>query len=225
MRPAFAQQLVDLERRIVGHLAAAANTLATIAAAVRAPSAHRIGAIADDGRALRSGANAIHTDLVVVAARQTPVAGDLRLVVAMIDLAHHTGLIANQFGLIAGQLAEIDPDTHDPSDAAEQLAEMAAVASAQLRKATTAFSTRDLRTARELDADDDRLDQLNRRIFELAAHAEGSSERLELGMHCVLIARCLERIGDNAVDIAEQAAFLLTAELREFSDASHPDRA
>ena len=41
-------------------------------------------------------------------------------------------------------------------------------------------------------------------------------------MRHVLISRSIERIGDNAVDIGEQAAFLVTRELREFNDASHP---
>jgi phosphate transport system protein len=39
----------------------------------------------------------------------------------------------------------------------------------------------------------------------------------------MLIARSLERIADNAVDIAEQAAFLVTGELHEFSDAVRPN--
>jgi phosphate uptake regulator len=38
----------------------------------------------------------------------------------------------------------------------------------------------------------------------------------------VLIARSLERIGDTTVDIAEQAVFLVTAKLQDFSDASRP---
>jgi phosphate transport system protein len=37
-----------------------------------------------------------------------------------------------------------------------------------------------------------------------------------------VIGRCLERIGDNAVDIGERAAYLVTAEFREFTDASRP---
>jgi phosphate transport system protein len=37
-----------------------------------------------------------------------------------------------------------------------------------------------------------------------------------------LVARALERVGDNAVDIGEQVGFLLTGEFREYTDASHP---
>ena len=41
-------------------------------------------------------------------------------------------------------------------------------------------------------------------------------------MHMILVARALERIGDNAVDIGEQVAFVVTGLFREFSDSSHP---
>ena len=40
-------------------------------------------------------------------------------------------------------------------------------------------------------------------------------------MSMMLVARALERIGDNAVDIGEQVAFVVTGQFREFSDASH----
>jgi phosphate transport system protein len=38
-----------------------------------------------------------------------------------------------------------------------------------------------------------------------------------------VVSRQLERVGDNAVDIGEQVAFLVTGEFREFTDASHPE--
>jgi phosphate transport system protein len=41
-------------------------------------------------------------------------------------------------------------------------------------------------------------------------------------MHMMLVGRCIERIGDNAVDIGEQTAFVVTGLFREFEDASHP---
>jgi phosphate transport system protein len=41
-----------------------------------------------------------------------------------------------------------------------------------------------------------------------------------MGLRAILISRCLERIGDNAVDIGEQTAYLVTAQFREFTDAS-----
>jgi phosphate transport system protein len=224
MRGAFATDLARLERATIDDLGVAANALATIAAAVDAPSAERTRAIARDGARLRGAANNVHAELIRVTACQAPVAGDLRLVIAMIELTHHAMLIANQFGLISQQLADIDPLVPEPGDVAERLARLAALASAQLRKATTAFRTRDLALARELDHDDDAIDALNREIFSIIARAECSGGRREAGFRRVLIARSVERIGDNAVDIGEQAEFLLTGEPREFSDASRPRR-
>ena len=46
--------------------------------------------------------------------------------------------------------------------------------------------------------------------------------QLEWGIRMNVVARQLERVGDHAVDIGEQVAFLLTGQFREFTDASHP---
>jgi phosphate transport system protein len=46
-------------------------------------------------------------------------------------------------------------------------------------------------------------------------------DRLEWGLRMMTVSRCLERIGDHAVDIGEQIAYLVTGEFREFTDASH----
>ena len=47
-------------------------------------------------------------------------------------------------------------------------------------------------------------------------------EMREWGMFMILVARCLERIGDNTVDIAEQVVFVVTGLFQELADASHP---
>jgi phosphate transport system protein len=46
---------------------------------------------------------------------------------------------------------------------------------------------------------------------------------LEWAIRMMVVSRQLERVGDHAVDIAEQVAFLLTGEFHEFTDASHPE--
>src|SRR6185437_7391421 len=57
---------------------------------------------------------------------------------------------------------------------------------------------------------------LSKRILSLTDDAPSH----EVGLRAILISRCLERIGDNAVDIGEQTAYLVTAQFREFTDAS-----
>ena len=85
-----------------------------------------------------------------------------------------------------------------------------------------AFERRDVDMALDLVRQDDEIDKLNREVFRLALELGDDVDRREWAMHMMLIARCIERIGDNAVDIGEQTAFVVTGLFREFEDASHP---
>jgi phosphate transport system protein len=222
VRQAFAGQLGEIEKRLEDELDLAPLTLARIAEAFEAPTDAQAAAIAQRGRQLRLVSRSVDADLVVVTARQAPVASDLRLVLGLIQVAHHGALIANQFELISEQLSEIDPNIFDGKRTAEKLSTMSMLAGSQVQSAVGAFAFRDLAAARDIDRQDDAIDRLNREIFEVTLELDAFPDQRELALRHVLIARSLERIGDNAVDIAEQAAFLVTAELREFSDASHP---
>jgi len=224
MREAFANQLAELETRLEQALQQAAGTLAKIGEALGDPSDEAALAIARDAHKLRGISRVTDSDLIVITARQAPVAGDLRLVLALVQLTHHGGLIANQFELISEQLAEIDPNVADRTNTAEKLSQMTALAGGQLRDALTAFVNRDLPLAHQIDGEDDAIDRLNRQVFEATLELDVAPDHRELAMRHVLIARSLERIGDNAVDIAEQAAFLVSAELHEFTDASRPHK-
>ena len=65
-------------------------------------------------------------------------------------------------------------------------------------------------------------DRANRRFVERLVDIMGDKSMREWGLRMVVVARSIERIGDRAVDIGEQTAYLLTAQFREFTDASHP---
>jgi len=223
MREAFADRLAELEQQVGGELAAAVLTLGKIAEAVGDPTEEKCEAIAHAGQRLRRASRGIDRDLVTITAHQAPVASDLRLVLALLQLAHTLGLIGNQFDLIGHELADIDSDVRDRRRTSERIASMATLAGSQLQHAAMVFAARDLAGARRIDREDDALDRLNREVFETTLELEDAAHR-ELALRHVLIARSLERVGDNAVDIAEQAAFLITTELREFTDASRPKR-
>ena len=85
-----------------------------------------------------------------------------------------------------------------------------------------AFERRDVALAQDLVRQDNEIDRLNRECFKLALEIGDDPDRREWGMQMILVARCVERIGDNAVDIGEQTAFVVTGLFREFEDASHP---
>jgi phosphate transport system protein len=89
-------------------------------------------------------------------------------------------------------------------------------------QAKRAFSERDVELARDLVRQDDIVDDLNRQGFRLALEIGDDADKREWAMTMLLAARAIERIADNAVDIGEQVAFIVTGLFREFEDASHP---
>ena len=102
-----------------------------------------------------------------------------------------------------------------------QIREMGDLVVQMLRTALEAFAARDLELALRLPTMDDPVDRLNRATHLEALKLADDAAALDWGLHMNLAARALERVGDNAVDIAEQVSFLITGEFREFTDASH----
>jgi phosphate transport system protein len=99
---------------------------------------------------------------------------------------------------------------------------MGAQVRTEIKQAKRAFEARDYEMARDLVRQDDVVDNLNRECFHIALEIGDDPDKREWGMTMMLAARALERIGDNAVDIGEQVAFVVTGLFREFEDASHP---
>ena len=154
-------------------------------------------------------------------ALQTPVARDLRLLLAML----HINLLLERsadgcvtVAKLSQLVAEADPD---PA-LVEVLVEMGERAEEMFRVALDSFSRRDLAGAESLVELDELIDRANRRFVERLVDVMAEEEMREWGLRMVVVARTIERIGDRAVDIGEQTAYLLTAEFREFTDASHP---
>jgi phosphate transport system protein len=153
-------------------------------------------------------------------ALQTPVAADLRLVSAIIHASLHLERIGDQ----AVNIAKLYLLTKDlaPSDAMRaQISEMGDLVVQMVRTAMEAFAKRDLELCVKLPKMDDPVDRLNRATHLEALKLADDPAALDWGLHMNLAARALERVGDNAVDIAEQVSFLITGEFREFTDASH----
>jgi phosphate transport system protein len=154
-------------------------------------------------------------------ARQTPVATDLRLVLAIL----HINLHLERIGDMAVNIAKVFLVTQDlPTSEAvlAHLREMTDVVGEMLRTALQSFAQRNIDLALSLPEMDEPVDRLNRNMYRQIVILAGDAEALEWGVRTNVISRQLERVGDHAVDIGEQIAFLLTGEFREFTDASHP---
>ena len=154
-------------------------------------------------------------------ALQTPVARDLRLLLAMLHinlLLERTADGCVTVAKLSRLVADVDPD---PA-LVEVLADMGERAEEMCRVALDSFDRRDLAGAESLVDLDELIDRANRRFVERLVDVMAEPSMREWGLRMVVVARTIERIGDRAVDIGEQTAYLLTAEFREFTDASHP---
>jgi phosphate transport system protein len=162
----------------------------------------------------------IDHDVLEMLALQSPVASQLRLVSAILHSCLHLERIADQ----AVNVAKLYLATRGlpPSQTLlQQLDEMGSHVVNMIRTVMEALRTRDLELCFKLPKMDDPVDRLNRATHLEALKLADDPRALDWGLHMNLAARALERVGDNAVDIAEQVGFLITGEFREFTDASH----
>ena len=163
---------------------------------------------------------AIQEGIQSLLARQTPVASDLRLVLAILHVNLHLERAADYCTTIA-KLSKLVRRTAGEPRILEALGEMSERADEMIRVALESFRDRDLPRAESLVDLDELIDRANRRTVEHVL--ELGTEQREWGLRMLVVSRCLERIGDHAVDIGEQTAFIVTGEFREFTDASHPE--
>ena len=164
----------------------------------------------------------IEESVQALLAKQTPVAIDLRTVLAIL----HDNVHLERMADLAVTIAKLTKLTANlPADEAivDGFEEMGARAEQMIRTALVSFVHRDLVGAEQLVELDELIDRANRRVVKHVLELGGDEEQREWGLRMILVSRCLERIGDHAVDIGEQTSFLVSGQFREFTDASRRD--
>jgi phosphate transport system protein len=221
-RPHFQQQLQELEERALGGLDLIVEQLdRTLEALAHQDIELAEVVIADDDR-VDGRYMEVHQAILSLLALQAPVAGDLRLVAALL----HVLKAIERMGDQCVNIAKLIPLSgyHPPvrEDVLERVLKMGACARAEVLECKVAFARRDVELAEDLVRQDREINRLNREIFRLALEIGDDQDIREWAMHMILVARALERVGDNAVDIGEQVVFVVTGLFSEFSDSSHP---
>ena len=219
----YEAELSELEGRALGGIDLVAETLGRTLEAVE----HRDMELAQmviadddriDGRYLE-----VHQSILALLATQAPVATDLRLIAALLHLIKSIERMVDQCVNIAKLLPLAGREPPRDERMVRDLITMGKQVRSLLSQAKQAFSARDVDLARDLVRGDDVVDNLNRECFRAAIRYGDTEDRREWAMTMMLVARALERIGDNAVDIGEQTAFVVTGLFEEFEDASHPE--
>jgi phosphate transport system protein len=170
-----------------------------------------------DGRYLE-----VHQGVLSLLALQSPVAGDLRLVAALLHVIKNMERMGDQCVNIAKLIPLAGYDAPVREDLLDRLLRMGRAARSETLQAKAAFLARDSAMAEDLVRQDREINRLNREVFALAIEIGTDADTREWAMHMVMVARALERIGDNAVDVGEQTAFVVSGLFREFSDSSTP---
>ncbi len=219
-RTQYQDELTKLEERALEGLDMVVSALDRTLEAVEQQDAELATlVIADDdridGRYLE-----INQSILTMLATQAPVATDLRLISALLHVIHSVERMGDQCVNIAKVIPLTGNDAPQRTEMVDRIVRMGEQARSMLSQAKKAFENRDVGLAHDLVNQDDLIDQLNKECFQVAVQVGDDADIREWAMTMMLVARAIERIGDNAVDIGEQVAFVVTGLFEEFEDAS-----
>jgi phosphate transport system protein len=219
----FQDEMQRLEEEALSGLDLVAKTLDRTREAVREQDVELAGMVIADDDLIDGLYLQVHQGVLSLLALQAPVATDLRLVAAVLDVIKHIERMGDQCVNVAKMIPLAGNEPPRELDILTAIDRMAAQAKAQVLQAGQAFRSRDVELAEDLVRQDDEIDKLNRDVFRLVLEVGDDADAREWALTMMLMARAIERIGDNAVDIGEQVAFVVTGLFREFTDASHPE--
>jgi phosphate transport system protein len=216
----FQDELKGLEEQALGALDLVVSTLDRTLEALEHQDIELASIVVHDDDRLDGRFLEVHQGILSLLALQAPVAGDLRTVAALLHVIKHAERMGDQCVNIAKVLPLVGHNPPSDEPMLERIFKMGKLARSEVAQAKQAFVLRDVSLAQDLVRQDDEINCLNREVFRRAVEIGTDEDRREWAMTMMLVARALERIGDNAVDIGEQVAFVVTGLFREFSDAS-----
>jgi phosphate transport system protein len=222
VRVVYAEELERLEASALGGLDLVTDALGRTLEAIEHQDIELAQIVVADDDRIDGRYLEVHQALITLLATQSPVATDLRLIASLLHVLKNVERMGDQ----CVNICKVIPISGTEPPADERMIELLLTMGRQTRslisQAKRAFEGRDVELARDLVRQDDVVDDLNRECFRLALEIGDDADKREWAMTMLLAARALERTADNAVDIGEQVAFVVTGLFREFEDASHP---
>ncbi|MBK5219464.1 MAG: phosphate signaling complex protein PhoU [Thermoleophilia bacterium] len=218
----YQEELTTLENSALGGLDLVSDALSRTLEAIEHQDIELAQLVVADDDRIDGRYLEVHQSLIALLATQSPVATDLRLIASLLHVLKNIERMGDQ----CVNICKVIPLSGNEPPADAEMVKMILTMGRQTRtlivQAKRAFLERDVEQARDLVRQDDVVDNLNRECFHHALEIGDDADRREWAMTMLLTARAIERIADNAVDIGEQVAFVVTGLFREFEDASHP---
>lgn len=159
----------------------------------------------------------VHTEWTSLMARHQPLGSDLRRMTILLQLNLTFERMGDQCVNIA-KIAQFNNGLPRVERICEQIREMGDLVRPMVRTAIEAYVRGDVDEARLLPAMDHPVDRLNANMYKETVAARDNPQLLEWATKMMMASRALERIGDQAVDFAEQTAYLITGERAEFDE-------
>ena len=222
VRVHYQEELTQLEHSALGGLDLVNAALERTAEAIEHQDVELAQIVVADDDRIDGRYLEVHQSLITLLATQSPVATDLRLISALLHVLKSVERMGDQCVNICKLIPLTGNEPPADSEMIGLILAMGKHTRSLVNQAKRAFAERDVDMARDLVRRDDAVDNLNRECFRLALAIGDDADKREWAMTMLLAARAIERIADNAVDIGEQVAFVVTGLFREFEDASHP---
>jgi phosphate transport system protein len=221
-RHQFRESLKELERQTLEGLEMVIDQLDRALESVSHRDVELAGIIVADDDRIDGRYLEIQQGVLSLLARQAPVAGDLRIVAALLHIIRCVERIGDQCANIAKLVRLSGYEAPKDNHILDTIERMGLLARSQASQAKAAFATRNVALAQHLARLDGEINRLDRAIFNRAVDVGDDLAVREWAMFMILVARCLERIAGNTIEIAEQTVFVVTGLFREFAGESQP---
>jgi phosphate transport system protein len=222
-RQQFSDDLKELEHQVLGGFDLVLRSLDRAQESLAFQDVELAGmVVTDDGR-IDARYLDVHQGILSLLGRQVAGADDLRMVAALLHIVRCVERMGDQCVNVAKLVPLSGHEAPKDKETLDAIERMGMLARSQVTQARDALRLRNVELAKDLARQDAEINRLNRWIFQRAVDIGDDIDMREWGMFMILVARCLERIGDNTVDIAEQIVFVVTGQFREMDNGALVD--
>lgn len=213
----FHTELADLERKVLGMVERAESMVGPAVEAVTTDNVQLAGQVIDSDVDIDARYLEVHNEWTSLMARHQPLGSDLRRMTILIQLNVTFERMGDQCVNIA-KIAQLNEGLPKVARICQQIREMGDLVRPMIRTAIQAYVREDVDEARLLPAMDNPVDRLNANMYKETVAVGSDPLLLEWATKMLMVSRALERVGDQAVDFAEQTAYLITGERAEFEE-------
>ena len=214
MRDAFHEDLDSINQTLIEMSSLVATAMGNATKSLLQPNLELAEVVIEEDDRIDAIQHELDNKTLDVMARQQPVASDLRNLVTSLrmsadfermgDFAHHVARIARMRY----------PQSAVPAELTDTIQAMGDVAVALITKVTGLLESRDVQVALEVERDDDEMDKLHRKLFEVLLD-DNWSHGIETAIDMTLLGRYYERCADHTVSVSRRVYFLVTGEYAE----------